>query len=152
MAFTRLDSSHRPVKLKSIFHVEARWNSENHALLETLVNPADQHYTRALLGRPKKPFCSPKIQPLLFHNDRYQTLGVLDIDGLDVAVELLGGTLLVVSAAADAHAESVGHTLDTLLPHLLVQLGVETDVLSLLQKNSMSVFRVLVPREQAVGS
>lgn len=60
MAFTHLDSSHRLVKLKSIFHVEARWNSENHALLETLVNPADQHYTRALMGETEETFLQPE--------------------------------------------------------------------------------------------
>lgn len=61
---------------------------------------------------------------LLLHDNRHQTLGILDVDGLHVAVELLLGVLLVVSSTADADAESVRNTLDTLLPDLLVQLGV----------------------------
>lgn len=39
---------------------------------------------------------------LLFHHNRLQALGVLDIDGLDVAVEPLLRTLLVVSLAGDS--------------------------------------------------
>jgi len=39
-------------------------------------------------------------------NHSLQTLGLglLDVDGLDVAVQLLLGALLVVSLSADAHA------------------------------------------------
>ena len=61
-----------------------------------------------------------------------QTLGVLDVDGLDVGVQLLLGTLLVVTLAGDAHPETERNTLDTGFPDLLVQLGVETDVLGAL--------------------
>lgn len=57
-----------------------------------------------------------------------QALGVLDIDGLNVAVELLLGTLLIVSSSGDADAESEWNTLDTLLPNLLVELGVQADI------------------------
>ena len=57
-----------------------------------------------------------------------KTLGVLDVDGLDVAVELLLGALLVVTSPGNADAESERNTLDTLLPDLLVQLGVEADI------------------------
>lgn len=57
-----------------------------------------------------------------------ETLGVLDVDGLDVGVELLLGALLVVTLTADADAETEWDTLDTALPDLLVQLGVEADV------------------------
>lgn len=64
---------------------------------------------------------------LLDHNSR-ETLGVLDVDGLHVAVEPLLGTLLVVSPPGDADPEPVGDALDTLLPDLLVQLGVQADV------------------------
>lgn len=71
----------------------------------------------------------------LFLNDNsHQALGILDVDGLDVAVELLLGVLLVVSSAADADAESVGNALDTLLPDLLVELRVEADIGSALQE------------------
>lgn len=58
-----------------------------------------------------------------------ETLGLLDVDGLDVGVQLLLGALLVVTLAGDADTETEGDTLDTGLPDLLVQLGVEADVL-----------------------
>ena len=57
-----------------------------------------------------------------------QTLGVLDVDGLDVGVELLLGALLIVTLTADADAEAEWDALDAGLPDLLVQLGVEADV------------------------
>ena len=57
-----------------------------------------------------------------------ETLGVLDVDGLDVGVETLLSTLLVVTLARDADTDTEGNTLDTGLPDLLVQLGVEADV------------------------
>jgi len=69
---------------------------------------------------------------LFLNNNGDKTLGVLDVDSLDVAVELLLGALLVVSPSADADAESVRDTLDTLLPDLLVQLGVDADIRRLL--------------------
>jgi len=71
-------------------------------------------------------FCC--CQPLLLDDNRVQTLGVLDVDGLHIAVELLLGALLVVTPPRDADAEPVANTLDTLLPDLLVQLGVEADI------------------------
>ena len=61
-----------------------------------------------------------------------QTLGVLDVDGLDVGVQALLGTLLVVTLAGDADAETEGDALDTGLPDLLVQGGVDTDILGAL--------------------
>lgn len=57
-----------------------------------------------------------------------ETLGVLDVDSLDVAVQLLLGTLLVVTSSGNADAQSVGDTLDTVLPDLLVQGGVHADI------------------------
>ena len=53
-----------------------------------------------------------------------KTLGVLDVDGLDVGVELLLGTLLVVTLTGDADTEAERNALDTGLPDLLVKLGV----------------------------
>lgn len=53
-----------------------------------------------------------------------ETLGVLDVDGLDVGVELLLGALLVVTLTGDAHAQAERDALNTGLPHLLVELGV----------------------------
>lgn len=68
-----------------------------------------------------------------------ETLRVLDVDSLDVAVELLLSTLLVVSSAGNADAQSVGNTLDTLLPDLLVQLGVDADISSTLNNSSLAL-------------
>jgi len=65
---------------------------------------------------------------LLLDDNRLETLGVLDVDGLDVAVQLLLGALLVVTSPRDADAEPEWAALDTLLPDLLVQLGVDPDV------------------------
>lgn len=65
---------------------------------------------------------------LLFDNNGVEALGVLDVHSLHVAVQLLLGTLLVVSASGNADAESVGNALYTVLPDLLVQRGVQTDI------------------------
>jgi hypothetical protein len=58
-----------------------------------------------------------------------ETLGVLDVDGLDVGVEALLGVLLVVTLTGDADTDTEGDTLDAGLPDLLVELGVNADVL-----------------------
>lgn len=57
-----------------------------------------------------------------------EALGVLDVDGLHIAVQLLLGTLLVVSSSGNADADAVRNALDALLPDLLVQLGVQANV------------------------
>lgn len=80
-------------------------------------------------------------QTLFLDNNSDQALGILNVDGLDVAVELLLGVLLVVSSAADADTESVRDTLDTLLPDLLVELGVEANIGSALRRK---VWRVSI--------
>lgn len=61
-----------------------------------------------------------------------EALGVLDVDGLDVGVESLLGALLVVTLAGDTDTETERNALDAALPDLLVQLGVQTDVLGAL--------------------
>ena len=61
-----------------------------------------------------------------------EALGVLDVDGLDVGVETLLGVLLVVTLAGDADTDTEGNALDTGFPDLLVQLGVDADVLGAL--------------------
>jgi len=53
-----------------------------------------------------------------------ETLGVLDVDGLDVGVELLLGAILVVTLTRNADTETERDALDTGLPNLLVKLGV----------------------------
>lgn len=74
------------------------------------------------------------INLLVVDNGGLETLGLLDVDGLDVGVELLLGALLVVTLTGDADTETEGNTLDTALPDLLVELGVETDVLGALDR------------------
>lgn len=53
-----------------------------------------------------------------------QTLGVLDVDSLDIGVELLLGALLIVTLTADADTEAERNALDSGFPDLLVELGV----------------------------
>ena len=53
-----------------------------------------------------------------------QTLGVLDVDSLDIRVQLLLSALLVVTLTRDADTEAEGNALDTGFPDLLVELGV----------------------------
>ena len=53
-----------------------------------------------------------------------ETLGVLDVDGLDVGVELLLGAVLIVTLTRDADTEAERNALDA----GLVQLWVEADV------------------------
>ena len=73
------------------------------------------------------PVCSAHHLSIL-DNGGLETLGVLDVDGLDVAVELLLGGLLVVTLAGDADTETERNALDTGFPDLLVQLRVEADI------------------------
>lgn len=76
---------------------------------------------------------------LLFNDGSLQTLGVLDVDGLNVAVELLGCALLIVSLSGDAYADAERDTLDSRLPDLLVQLRVDTDILGTLKASILIV-------------
>lgn len=76
-----------------------------------------------------KPYCGKTTNlGLLLDSLGGQALRVLDVDGLNVTVELLLGTLLIVSSSGDADAESEWNTLHTLLPNLLVELGVQADI------------------------
>jgi hypothetical protein len=68
------------------------------------------------------------LPSLLLDHDRLQTLGVLHVHGLDVAVEPLLGTVLVVPFPRDADSKSVWNALDTLFPDLLVELGIKADI------------------------
>jgi hypothetical protein len=87
-------------------------------------------------GLPSIPLAIPFA--LLLNNNGRETLGVLDVHSLDVAVELLLGALLVVTSPGNADAKSVWNALDTLLPNLLVELGVETDIGGALDSTSVS--------------
>ena len=93
-------------------------------------NRPEPFMIRRLCPRNHFPFLwyLSRAKRLLLDDNGVKTLGVLDVDGLDVRVKLLLGILLVVAAAADAHAQAEGTALDALLPDLLVQLGVDPDV------------------------
>jgi hypothetical protein len=65
---------------------------------------------------------------LVLDDGGVQTLGVLDVDGLYVRVQLLLGALLVVTLTGDADAQAVGNAFDTGLPDLLVELGIQANV------------------------
>ena len=71
----------------------------------------------------------------ILDKDGLETLGVLDVDSLDIGVELLLGALLVVTLTGDADTETEGNALDAGFPDLLVELGVEADVGSALFAN-----------------
>ena len=69
--------------------------------------------------------CTKSTAPLssrVLDNNSMQTLGLLllNVDGLHVAIQLLLGTLLIVSLSADAHTQSEGNAFDAALPDLLV--------------------------------
>ena len=82
---------------------------------------------------------STNVHLRVLNNGGLQTLGVLDVDGLDVRVQLLLGALLVVSLTGDADTQAERNALDTGFPHLLVKLGVEADVLGALFDKLVSV-------------
>jgi hypothetical protein len=81
-----------------------------------------------------------------------QTLGVLDVDGLDVRVQLLLGALLVVTLTGDANTEAVWDTLDAGFPDLLVELGVEADVLGALNIELVKAISTARPCSIPTGS
>ena len=61
------------------------------------------------------------------HNSR-QSLRVLHVHCLHVAIKLLFRTFLIVSLSRYSHAQSVWYTFDTCLPHFLVELRIKADV------------------------
>ena len=85
----------------------------------------------------------------VLNNGGLETLGVLDVDGLDVGVKLLLGTLLVVTLTRDAHTKAERHTLDARLPNLLVELGVEADILGTLSKCINTLLPLSMPPNQS---
>jgi hypothetical protein len=80
---------------------------------------------------------SPANPLRVFDDLGVETLGVLDVDGLDVRVQLLLSTVLVVTLTADTDTEAEWDTLDTGFPDLLVELGVEAHILGALEDVSM---------------
>jgi hypothetical protein len=68
-----------------------------------------------------------------------QTLGILDIDGLHIRVQLFFGTFLVVSLTGNANSQAERNALDTGFPHLLVKLRIQADVLGALAQELASM-------------
>lgn len=89
--------------------------------------------SKSLTPEPLIPTTMERLS-LILNKSGLETLGALDVDGLDVRVELLGGSLLVVTLAGDADAKSEWASLDTGLPDLLVQLWVDADISGTLDK------------------
>lgn len=95
--------------------------------------------------------CNPSRNSRVSYLSGLETLGVLDVNGLNVGVKSVLGSLLVVTLARNADTETEWDTLDAGLPHLLVQQWVETDILSSLHQISAFVppfpteFRISLP-------
>jgi len=102
-------------------------------------HPQAQLLSKAAIASNKN-LSSLQVHLSILNNNSLETLGALDIHGLDVAVELLLGTLLIVTLAGDADTKTVWHTLNTGLPDLLVELGVEADVAGTLRKKHVSSY------------
>jgi len=78
-------------------------------------------------SQPAAPTTSPS-SCLVLDNGGCETLGVVNVDGLHVAVQLLLGVLLVIAFPRDAYAQPVGYALDAVLPDLFVEKGVDPNV------------------------
>lgn len=65
-----------------------------------------------------------QVHLLILNDLRLQTLRILNIHSLDIAIQLLLGTLLIVSLSGDADAETERHALDAGFPDFLVELWV----------------------------
>lgn len=88
----------------------------------------------------------------ILNQSSLQSLCVLNIDGLDVAVQTLGSTLLIITLSRDADAESVWNALDACLPDLLVQLGIETNIGGALDLLLATVLRRQIPPVRRISS
>ena len=52
-----------------------------------------------------------------------------DGDGSDIGVQLFSGILVIAELSGETNTDTGGDRLDALLPHFLVERGVETDIL-----------------------
>ena len=66
----------------------------------------------------------------IFHHHSSQPLRILDIHCLDIAVQLLLCTFLVVSLSRYPDTQSIRDTLNPGFPDFLVELRIEADVFS----------------------
>jgi hypothetical protein len=71
----------------------------------------------------------------ILNKNGLQSLCILDVDRLNVAVQALRCTLLIVTLSRDSDTESEWAALDTSLPDLLVQLGIEANIGSTLDSS-----------------
>jgi hypothetical protein len=82
---------------------------------------------------------SANISRSILYHGSLQTLWVLHIHCLHVAVELLFRALLVVSLTRYAHTKTERYTLDAGFPDLLVQLRIETNIRCALSQFQISI-------------
>ena len=80
------------------------------------------------LGPPRKMLHVALTASSIFYHYSRQSLRILHVHCLHIAVQLLFRTLLIISLSRYPHAQSVWHTLDTRLPDFLVELRVKADV------------------------
>ena len=84
--------------------------------------PASQLLSQSF--RPRFISLASRSHLCVLNDSRLKALGILDIHGLNVAVQLLLGTLLVVTLSGDADTETERNALDAGFPDLLVELGI----------------------------
>lgn len=84
-------------------------------------------YASQLITANAEPLLQRHLRRILDHRG-LQTLGVLHVHRLDVAVQLLLRTLLVVTLPRYPDPQAERNALHTGLPDFLVQLRVEADV------------------------
>lgn len=88
----------------------------------------------------------PSVHLSILDNSRLQTLGILHIHRLNIGIQLLLGTLLIIPLPRDAHPYPERHAFDTILPDFLVQLRVEANVVGALDcPVSASLFLHTIP-------
>ena len=73
-------------------------------------------------------FLAPSAKLSVLHNGCLQALGVVDVDGLHIAIKLLLGVLFVITLARDTDTNAVRDAFDAVGPDRLVQLRIEADV------------------------
>ena len=73
----------------------------------------------------------------IFDDHCGQALGILYVDCLHIAVQLLLGTLLIITLPRYPHPQPERHTLDTGFPYFFVELRIETNILGSLERTQV---------------